>query len=534
MQQNPRRDHIAREPESTPLPRRRVLGFASALMGMPAYGLLGGCGGDDDDDDATPIAEEPGPQGPPGVVRPSFSRTMTISLSNATGDAALTFGDPQASSGSIPQADFGGGASVLAPAAQGSVAARNNGSCAGSFNLRNGAEVCFEVKYDHPSGPGATTATVKPAAGYLAGANAETFPGHHSLARINLYRGVKNGNGAWVVPLELLDNPDRNNSQDFVNSLYASGVRDASVIHTAYGDTDAATGLAPLADFTGGQLPRIADLWKTHWLNSSGNSPLPPDDAKILDLLRSYIDTAASSGPLTLWVPQLRYLAGTEPAAYGLLGYRAFPMRDGSVWNGESVTAFLRLLAAGAHLVAICATRDLPAGVTVQPFDRVLANSGLPTRGHPGNSHYAGVVNTTGRYYLTAHADFAPEDCGLLLALVTGRTVNNTLIGPGAYNSFIQLEGWQAISKRHDADYGSHEKTLWNISTFGASAYSEKRATSVFLAPAGWTPRPYQTTCMMPYLGAYAVSASQAQDWLRRDLVSVPADAPALPPQYIG
>ena len=532
MQQNPGQDDSAGESESTPLPRRRhVLGIASALMWMPAYGLLGGCGGDDEN--AGSVIEEPGLQGPPGVVRPSFSRTMTINLSNATADAAFTFSGPQASSGSIPQADFGGSIPVLAPATQGTVVARNNGSCAGIFNLESGAERCFEVKYDHPSGPGPTTVTVKPATGYLAGANAETFPGHHSLAKINLYRGVKNANGAWVIPLGLLDNLAWNNSQDFVNSLYAPGVRDASVIHSAYGDTEAATGLAPLADFTGGQLPRIADLWKTHWLNGS-SSPLPPDDVKILDLLRSYIDTAASNGPLALWVPQLRYRPGTEPAAYDLLGYRAFPMRDGSGWNEESATAFLRLLAAGAHLVAVCATRDLPAGVTVQPFDRVLADSGLPTRGHPGNSHYASVVNTTGQYYLTSHADFAPENGGLLLALVTGRTVNSTLIGPGAYNSFIQLEGWQAISKRHDADYGSHEKTLWNISTFGASAYSEKRATSVFLAPAGWTPLPYQTTCMMPYLGAYAVSASQAQGWLRRDLVSVPADAPPLPPQYIS
>ncbi|MGB3071543.1 MAG: hypothetical protein WBC18_23550 [Ottowia sp.] len=522
-------------PEAPPARRRHILSVASALVWMPAYSLLGGCGGGNDDEGgADPATEEPVTQGPPGVVRPTFSRTMTIRLNNATTDTELSFSDPQASSGSVPQADFGDGASMLAPAAQGTVIARNNGSCTGTFGLKSGTGLGFAVKYDHPSGPGSTMVTLTPATGYMAGANAETFPGHHSVAKINLYRGVKNGNGAWVVPLGLLNTPAWNNSQDFLNSMYATGVRDVSVIHGAYGDTDAATGLAPMADFTGGQWLRIVDLWQAHWLNAGGGTLVPPDDIKILDLLRSYIDTAASNGPLVLWVPQLRYLPGTEPAAYELRGYRAFPMRDGSGWNSEAVTAFLRLLVSGAHLVAICAARDLPAGVTVQAFDRVLENSGLPTRGHPGNSHYASVVNTTGRYYLTAHDDFAPEDCGLLGALVTGRTVNSTLIGQGAYNSFIQLEGWQAISKRHNADYGSHEKTLWNISTFGASVHSEKRATSVFLAPAGWTPRPYQTTCMMPYVGAYAVSAGQPQGWLRHDLVSVPADAPALPPQFIG
>ena len=137
-------------------------------------------------------------------------------------------------------------------------------------------------------------------------------------------------------------------------------------------------------------------------------------------------------------------------------------------------------------------------------------------------------------YYLNISGNFAPENCGMLLALLNGRTVNDATLGAGHYNSFIQLEGWQAGAARHNADYNLHTQTLWNISTFGACPYSEKRGTAVFLAPQGWTPQVYQTTCMMPYLGAYATASQQPQAWLRRDLVSVPEDAPALPSRYIA
>ena len=39
---------------------------------------------------------------------------------------------------------------------------------------------------------------------------------------------------------------------------------------------------------------------------------------------------------------------------------------------------------------------------------------------------------------------------------------------------------------------------------------------------------------MMPYLGAYATAEQQPQAWLRRDLVRVAQDAPALPSRYIA
>ena len=65
------------------------------------------------------------------------------------------------------------------------------------------------------------------------------------------------------------------------------------------------------------------------------------------------------------------------------------------------------------------------------------------------------------------------------------------------------------------ADFDTHKATLWNISTYGASIYSEKRGTTIFLAPPGWNPqlRP-GGTIMMNYVGA-----DPRQAWLNTALV---------------
>jgi len=254
----------------------------------------------------------------------------------------------------------------------------------------------------------------------------------------------------------------------------------------------------------------------------------------LLDALKGYIGGAASNGPLTLWVPQIAYQPGSNPAVFELSGYLAFPFVDaGGNWIAANVGTFLALLAAGSHLVAISASSDLPAGVSMQAFDSYMGASGLTTSTDIGNSHYTSLLNTTGRYYLSIGSDFAPAGCGLILSFLYGRTVNNLLASAGSYNTFIQLEGWQAGGSRHNADYATYQATLWNISTYGASPYSEKRATTVFLAPSGWTPQVYQTTLMMPYVGAYAQSNGTPQGWLDTAVVTIPAGSPALPSRYI-
>lgn len=507
-------------PAPRPATRRQTLACGAAAALAPVATLLPGCGGD--------AAVRPADIDPRNTAP---DRSMTIQVTNHLPDQALAFGAAVGLGGATaPQAQ----PAVLAPGAECTVVASSRGTdCDGSFRLEGG-HAGFEVRYRHPHGPGATTVQATPSAGGLAATNRPSYAGHHAVARLRLYQGVPTAAGPHVAPLGLLQQPAWNNAQDFINSLYADGVRSQAVIEAAIQADGGATGLVAPADFTGGQLAPMTALWTRHWLGQD-RSVLPPTDARLAELLARYIDTACRTGPLALWVPQLRLQASPAAAVYRLEGYRRHGLREATGdWSAEGVQAFLGLLLSGAHLVAICARADLPPGVEVEPFDRFLSRSAAPTRYDIGSSHYATVVNTTGHYYLGVEGNFAPEDCGLLLALLNGRTVNNALLGAGQYNSFIQLEGWQAGAARHNADYALHTRTLWNISTFGASVYSEKRATTVFLAPAGWTPQVFQGTCMMPYLGAYARSAQRAQPWLRRDLVTLPDDAPALPPRFIA
>ncbi|WP_210302592.1 hypothetical protein [Phyllobacterium sp. 628] len=454
---------------------------------------------------------------------------MTIELSNHIPDMTLRFDNAMSQSGSLPQAlpaqiETGKNTSVRASSKW--------KDCTGSFNLES-ADAAFAVSYVHPLGPQATIVGVTPSEGYLSFANAATFPGHNSLAKIKLYRGVATGKEGLVAPLALLETPARNNCQDFANSMFGSTVRDVSAIQAAYtGTTD--KGFVPPADFTGGQLAGFVAQWLQRWLKGDTYAGLPMQDAQLIDLLKSYTKSAANTGPLTMWVPQITYRTNTEPAIFELTEYRSFAFADASGnWQEDNVSAFLTLLASGSHFVAISATKDLPSGTSMQAFDTYVCGSDLQTKVDIGNSQYASLVNLTGKYYLNIDGDFAPEDCGLMLSFLYGRTVNNLLSSPGTYNTFIQLEGWQSGGARHQTDFNTYKKTLWNISTYGASAYSEKRATSIFLAPSGWTPQVYQTTRMMPYVGAYARSKGKPQPWLNTSLVSIPADAPELPLRYV-
>lgn len=142
------------------------------------------------------------------------------------------------------------------------------------------------------------------------------------------------------------------------------------------------------------------------------------------------------------------------------------------------------------------------------------------------HSHYtATYVSNIGRgliYPDFVTAETAPtRDCPFILAFLFGRT------GASDANTYFQLEGWPAIGltggKRHMADYAVHDSTKWNISTYGASIYSEKRGLTVFLAPPSWDPnkilvernaRGSNPTIMVPYVGA-----GTRQGWLDTNLI---------------
>ncbi len=70
---------------------------------------------------------------------------------------------------------------------------------------------------------------------------------------------------------------------------------------------------------------------------------------------------------------------------------------------------------------------------------------------------------------------------------------------------------------RHGADFQTHEATKWNISTYGACAYSEKRGGTVFLHHRGHADLQCgPNTIMAPYVGA-----ETRQGWLDTGLVRV-------------
>ena len=163
----------------------------------------------------------------------------------------------------------------------------------------------------------------------------------------------------------------------------------------------------------------------------------------------------------------------------GLRVYRIHGYKKYDVLNAEGAKEFLELLLAGAHFVVIDSSQDSSG---VESFSSAFMNDpviGKLKSKNLGNSHYTNTVNTGGYNYLNITKDTAPDPSSFICSFIEAKTAN---IKP---NTFIQLEGWPASILHHDRhgkDYKTHEATKWNIATFGACAYSEKRATAIFLA----------------------------------------------------
>lgn len=325
-------------------------------------------------------------------------------------------------------------------------------------------------------------------------------------------------NAMPVVPI----NANFTNIPQFINSLFDADVRSASVL------TDAIAAGALTAAFSD-QLPVILPVWLAAWRQSLGLSynatdfaHCPASDAAAIGFLAGYIRDNA----LSLYVPiidPVRVAAG-QPPVYGLSGYQQCVFQPGGSWDFSVVSDFLELLYHGAHFVAVHAAYDLAYGQSVGALWSLFKNNAALTpylRHDPGNSHYTSLTNVCGYYVPDITGNTAPSNCPLLVALLCCPTVAEVSCNPSMYNSFLQLEGWEATYSRHNADYAVYKETLWNISTFGACAYSEKRGTAIFLAPGDWAPQPSLGTFMPPYYGA-----EPAQPWLNTALVQLPAGYP--------
>lgn len=483
-----------------------------------------------------------------------MSRTTNLAITNHT-SITLTFGSATTNEGPAAKAN----ASTVAPGGTLTVTAYNNstfnGGNKGNFTLsgtKGTQQVNYTFFYTHPQTTGTSYVNMaSQTPGWVSGFNADSYGGDPINATCNLYEGVAvpapGATTGYAVPLNADPYGSSNNAQDFLNQLFddnrtPSTMRSGALLPPMFDQTTVP--YAP-ADFSGGQIastvvPTLLNVWNGKLANT-------PDSA-LLNFLASYIQGSSGQSPMTLWVPILSYVAGTEPAVYTLKGYRNLPLYSGGAWNQDNLTSFLTLLVGGAHMVAISAYNDLTLQGLSTSLSRSLyeafRSSGLPQRGDLTNSHYASWHtlggNVTGEYAGTVDGEWAPPACGLLVSLLFGRTVNGTSTDTGQYNTFLQLEGWPAHGTggtRHMADYDAYQQTLWNTSTFGAIPYSEKRATTVFLAPPGWTPSNYQTTGMMPYVGAYGSGSPadpEPQGWLNTATFVLPAGTPALPAAYFG
>ena len=200
-----------------------------------------------------------------------------------------------------------------------------------------------------------------------------------------------------------------------------------------------------------------------------------------------------------------------QPPAYMLDGYSAgIPLVDDSgAPIADAGQQLLTLMLTGAHLVTVLDSDHIPPGTQAANLYDNFSATALPKRDDPANSHYLTGVDlyrTSGKYYLSINEDRAPTPCPFLCAILLGPTADLSI---PIRDTFLQLEGWQegrtlgvpSWSGWHNRDYnGLYKRTLWNISTYGASIFSEKRGTTAFLAPPGVVTRdkptdPYGAVC---------------------------------------
>ncbi len=332
-----------------------------------------------------------------------------------------------------------------------------------------------------------------------------------------------------VQPLQ----PTMSNKAAFVNSLFDSDVRDPS--QNGLGSAiDGGALRFPYAD--GGSEALMLGAWNAAWqaylgapFDPAALARCPQQDVAGIGFLAGYI----AANPVDLCVPALTFDhldPASELAVYRDAGYQRLTF--GKDPTGlATVATFLQLLYFGAHIVAISSSRD--GGSEVADLSDALSDSKLPLATDVVSSHYGGSAFLTGRYYAAPGGPtpglrdteiFAtsapPGNEPLLFSILVGVTASTHR------NCFLQLEGWpaqRAISppggQRHNADYVANEQTLWNFATYGASVFSEKRSTPIFLANRTFDLTLHADTGMPYYWGANAGNIGDG--WMHPQLVIV-------------
>lgn len=314
-------------------------------------------------------------------------------------------------------------------------------------------------------------------------------------------------------------NSDFSNVSEFIDSLFVPDNRTMKPIQEAISK-------GKLTAAFSSEVEKILPVWLAIWQKAQGDPYSDKEyayskleDQQIFTFLSDYI----KQNNLFLYVPQLILVSGSSvmPPVYQLSGYKSLALFQHNKWNYESVLELLNMFLFGAHFVVIHHREDLPPNVHVTNFYDAFCTGILASgkrRNLPGHSHYTSIINPCGYFFPSVDSNSTPQNpVPFSLAWLIGLTSSNIICKSSSANTFFQLEGWQAPFARHNADYETHKKTLWNISTYGACAYSEKRGTALFLAPSVWDAKPNSKTFMPPYVGA-----KQLQSWLNTEVITLP------------
>lgn len=382
----------------------------------------------------------------------------------------------------------------------------------------------------------------------ITGANTFTFASTN-----NAYVAVISGNPMGTTSTQitvLIETPEQaavtlaanySNTQNFVENMFATNVRSAQAVlnyNNPANPTYPVDLLQPppfcagFANYT--SIQRIVNAWSNMWCGNAAPATALNSDAQALQMLSNYVRANMPN----LWVPNLQFLgwqgqANLSLPVYIVNGYTHYPLLDNSNnWILGNLKVLLTYLAYGAHMVTVTDPTSVGSETVTDFYDYAYGNSTTQANFQQGiwDSHYSSVGGQdSGMSYpcTIITSDTVPAASPLLCSLLIGPTVEPTVVGHSPYQSgqarcdFMQLEGWRQFgtskSGWHDADYTAYQQTLWNFSTYGACAFSEKRGTALFLAPNGWTAETCGGTIMPAYLGAQT-----PQSWFRRDLVTVP------------
>ncbi|HVG08720.1 MAG TPA: hypothetical protein VNM67_13520 [Thermoanaerobaculia bacterium] len=461
--------------------------------------------------------------------------TLSLSFSNAT-SSTFTL---QSLYGCNPN---GAPSSIPANGSAGTVISGHNVS--GFVIYQDGSGNTFAINFDMPAvyvpGTDNSFSFSCPSNAYVAVISGTPMSG--STANITVL--IETPAQAVVTLAE-----DYSNTYEFVQSMFATNARGVNTVYANAAGSQTAPYLSPTSPppFTGGfadwtSIQRIVSLWTSFWMGgqpAAGQSFLSTD-AQMLQNLAAYVKTNLP----VLWVPALEFrgwsgTANQSPPVYYVSGYQSYSLLDSNGnWSENNVAILLLYFLYGAHFVEILDPTSAGSQTITPDLYNTLGTSSTSVYYNLGqqiwDSHYSSVGGQNSGMSYPAQVitqDSVPNPSPLLCAFLIGPTVQPIMFANPLGDStqrcdFIQLEGWrqfgQATAGWHNADYQAYNETFWNFSTYGVCAFSEKRGTALFLAPAGWQPVRQCSTIMPAYLGA--LNKGDVSPWMQWPLVAIPLD----------